>query len=81
MKRRNFLATCASFLLAPLLPVPTIKPIAKTAKPFDFSQIYCSKEALDDIRNWRVDHISDTTKKEIFNSGKLERIYGCSFVT
>lgn len=38
-------------------------------KPFDYSAIYCSPEAYEDIKNWGVDQIDETTRKEIMLNG------------
>jgi hypothetical protein len=44
----------------------------------DITDIYMSPEGFEDIRNWNVDQISETTRTEIFNmqGGMLSRIFG-----
>lgn len=38
--------------------------------------LYLSQEAYEDIMNWNVDQIDEQTRKEIYNSPGLVRIYG-----
>jgi hypothetical protein len=65
MDRRNFFKAASAVMAAPMLP----KIPLPTEKSFDYSRVYMSREALEDIRNWGVEDIDDETKREIYQSG------------
>lgn len=48
------------------------EPPVYTKPPFDYNDLYVSKEAMEDIRKWSRDEIDNTTKKEIRNSFAYE---------
>ena len=42
----------------------------KEGRPYpELSDVYISREAMQDIRNWGVDEIDETTRKEILSGG------------
>ena len=63
MDRRNFFKVAAAAVTVPALPDIPLE------KPFDYSDLYMSREALEDIKNWNCDKIDDETKKEIYQTG------------
>ena len=44
------------------------------------TDLYCSPEAIEDIRNWGIDQVDDVTRREIYNSSDdgapLTRVFG-----
>ena len=44
------------------------------------SDLYCSPEAIEDIRNWGIDQVDEVTRREIYNSSDdgapLTRVFG-----
>ena len=85
MKRRNFLKLLASvpLVVAAFIdykseaqqsepskpPEPMTGNVAFT--PFELQELYCSPEAMEDIKNWGVDEVDEKTQKEMmetFNS-------------
>lgn len=66
MKRREFLKVSAAASLAAaagLQPECVSKEVEKPL--FDYGDIYCSPEAMEDIKKWGVDKVDEQTKKEI----------------
>lgn len=48
-------------------PVMPYVAVTVPSKAFDYSDLYLSKDALDDIRNWGVDTIDEQTRREIYS--------------
>ena len=86
MNRRDFTGGLLASLLVPFLGNKE-KPTKRKIHYADFStskeslphpeiksgDLYFSKEALEDMRNWHIDIIDDITRKEIFNSIGISR--------
>ena len=45
----------------------TVAKVVAEEKKFDYSEVYCSKEAMEDIMNWNVDQVDEQTKREILS--------------
>ena len=71
MDRRAFIQTTVAALLTPVLPAVLPEPVLPTPMfrrvigRAELRDIYISREALEDIRNWGVDQIDETTRREI----------------
>lgn len=53
--------------LLPLLDLTSPTFIAPLSHKFDYTDLYISPEALEDMRNWSIDHIDKVTRKEIYS--------------
>lgn len=68
--RRNFLGVIASL---PLIKYSTLPRRQVRIKRYGkLTNLYVSPEALEDIRNWGVNQIDVSTRKEIFANGWKE---------
>jgi len=68
MDRRTFIQATAACLIAPVIPQALPEPILPAPVKFNYHDIYISPEALEDIKNWGVDQIDETTRREIYVS-------------
>ena len=50
--------------------------------PGRMSDLYCSPEAIEDIRNWGIDQLDEISRREVYQSSDegapLTRIFGCN---
>lgn len=63
MNRRQVLR---GIVATPLLPLIGKISYLLPTKKFDYSHIYISKEAVEDIKIWGCDHVTETMKREIY---------------
>lgn len=74
--RRNFLKLVTSLLFAPTILIEpqerfhvSYDGVGQYDNDFNYDDIYLSKEAWEDIRNWGVDKLDEETKREIYYNG------------
>ena len=74
VSRRKFLQLVSLATASLALPSTAIAletnfiPPVYVAKTFDYGQIYMSPEAMEDILNWGVDKLDETTRKAILRN-------------
>lgn len=74
--RRGFLGFIASLPFIDFVPRTKRRIFGGGIKKFDYSQLYCSPESLEDIRNWGIDQIDGQTRKEIYSADTTNHFYG-----
>lgn len=79
MLRRNFLKFLGLAPIVGLIPIstPTInEEVLVEALKTPLRDCYFSQKMLEDIRNWGIDQVDETTRREIYaDSSKLDSNY------